>query len=349
MSITFVLRPATALSRTSSRTQCGYAGQPQGEFAVPIKPNTMAVKGSTPLLPHEDFDSASTYSPDFAPKPVPRAVRDAPFADSRSGAATMNCHRPLATCSAFAAALLLATAAAAERQSFTADYSVTLYGLPVANGTFTSTFVTDGTVSVEGSMRSAGLARLFDSTGGNTAVAARIGSNGLEPSAFRAEYTSGRRQNAVSVRFSQGDVAAVDYRHAPRERRASWVPVTDSHLRAVTDPLTALLIRASSPAEVCNRTVSGFDGWMRANLRLQTVSTGPLQGHQGTGAVCTGSFEPVAGYYADSRDVRYMRDRSDIRITFAPLGNTGVYAPISASATTRIGTLHITAGPIRRN
>jgi hypothetical protein len=250
-----------------------------------------------------------------------------------------------AACSLLLAVAMAAPAAAAER--FTADYSVTLLGLPVASATFTSTFGADGSVTVEGSMRGAGLARLLDSTRGRTAASGHIGSNGIEPRSFRAEYSSSRRQNGVSMRFTGRDVSSLEHQRPPRQRRPTWVPVTQNHLRSVVDPLTASLVRASSPEEVCDRTISGFDGWMRANLRLRPISTGPVRGREGVGAVCSASFEPVAGYYSDSRDVRYMRDRSEIRVTFAPLGDTGVYAPVHASAGTRIGTIHITAGPIR--
>jgi hypothetical protein len=258
----------------------------------------------------------------------------------------MKFFRPVA-CSLLLAACWAAPAAAEKK--FSADYSVTLFGLPVASASFTSTFAGDGSVTVEGSMRSAGLARLLDSTRGNTVARARIGSDEVEPTSFRAEYASGRRQNGVTMRFSNGDVTALEHSRPQRPRRSNWVPITQSHLRSVVDPLTATMVRASSPEEVCNRTISGFDGWMRADLRLRPVSTGPIRGHQGIGAVCAASFQPVAGYYSDSRDIRHIRDRGEIRITFAPLGDTGVYAPVHASAGTRIGTLHITAGPIRTN
>jgi hypothetical protein len=260
----------------------------------------------------------------------------------------MNVLRPLA-CSSLLLAAVLATPAVAEPRSFTADYAVTLLGLPVARATFTSTFPGDGSVAVRGSVRSAGLARLFDSTRGNTSTAGRIGSDGVEPHRFEAEYVSGRRQQGVSVRFANGNVASTDYHRPQRPRQRDWVHVTDQHLRSVVDPLSATLIRASSAEEVCSRTVSVYDGWMRADLRLEPVSTGPVEGYGGTGAVCSGRFNPVAGYNSGSRDMRYMREQSNIRITFAPLGDTGLFAPVRASVGTRIGTIHVAATQIRTN
>ncbi len=39
----------------------------------------------------------------------------------------------------------------------------------------------------------------------------------------------------------------------------------------------------------------------------------------------------------------FLKNRSRILISFAPLGTTGVYAPIRVSATTEIGTLVVKA------
>lgn len=250
----------------------------------------------------------------------------------------------------FGAALAaLSLPAAAETRSYTADYTATFLGIPVARATFTSTIARDGGLEMRGALQSAGLARVFSSTSGNANLSAQINGRGVEPRNFQVEYNSGGRLDGVAIRFQSGSAVAVNHRRPEPDRRSSYVPITPEHLRSVTDPLSATLVRASSPGDVCNRRLRVFDGWLRADIQLRPVSTGPLPRHEGEGAVCAGSFTPVAGFNADSRDVRHMRDSGDISITFAPLGDTELYAPVDASIGTRVGTVRISAGPLRIN
>lgn len=248
-----------------------------------------------------------------------------------------------------AALIVSALPAAAETRSYTADYTATFIGIPVARATFTSTIEKDGGLEMRGSLQSAGLARFFSSTSGNANLSARIDGQGVAPRTFQVAFRSGGRPDGVAISFQSGSAVAVNHQRPEPERRATYVPIAPEHLRAVTDPLSATLVRASSPGEVCNRRLSIFDGWMRADIQLRPVSTGPLPQHEGEGAVCAGSFTPVAGFNSDNRDMRHMRDSGDISITFAPLGDTDLYAPVDATIGTRVGTVRISAGPLRIN
>jgi len=239
--------------------------------------------------------------------------------------------------------------AAADTRSYTADYTATFLGIPVARATFTSTIARDGGLEMRGSLQSAGLARVFSRTSGNANLSAQLNGRGVEPRNFQVEFNSGGRPDGVAIRFQSGSAVAVNHRRPEPDRRSTYIPITSEHLRSVMDPLSATLVRASSAGEVCNRRLSVFDGWLRADIQLRPVSTGPLLLHEGEGAVCAGSFTPVAGFNADSRDMRHMRDSGDISITFAPLGDTELYAPVEASIGTRVGTVRISAGPLRIN
>lgn len=239
--------------------------------------------------------------------------------------------------------------AAAETRSYTADYTATFLGIPVARATFTSTIANDGGLEMRGSWQSAGLARVFSRTSGNANLSARVNGRRVEPQNFQVAFNSGGRPDGVAIRFQEGSAVAVNHRRPEPDRRSTYIPITPEHLRSVVDPLSATLVRASSPGEVCNRRLSVFDGWLRADIQLRPVSTGPLPRHEGEGAVCAGSFAPVAGFNADSRDMRHMRDSGDISITYAPLGDTELYAPVDASIGTRVGVVRISAGPLRIN
>lgn len=233
-------------------------------------------------------------------------------------------------------ALLSPAAAAAQPQSFRADYSVTLLGLPVASARFTSTF-TDRDFRVEGSLSSSGLARLIDDTSGTTKVEGRIGRDGVEPQTFSSAYKSGKKHSRTSISYSGDTVSSVSNTPEPR-RGKNWVEVRPDHLKAALDPISSTLIRTSDPERVCNRTVQVFDGELRADLKLIPHSTA-----QDGRVVCDARFVPVAGYRKGRRQIEYLENQSRITITFAQLGDTGFYTPVDASVGTQIGTLRITA------
>lgn len=230
-----------------------------------------------------------------------------------------------------------ASSAAAETRAFRADYSVTLLGLPVARASFDSRFE-GGRFRIEGSLSSSGIARLFDDTDGTTRVEGVIRDGNVRPGAFSANYVSGRKKGSTAIRFSGGTVESVAI-HPPEKRDPkTWVAVSAEHLKAALDPLSATLIVATKPTEVCNRTIPFFDGELRADLKLA-----PASEPNDERVTCSVRFEPVAGYRAGRKQIEYLKNRSRISITFAPLPGAGVYTPVDASVGTQIGTLRIQA------
>lgn len=231
--------------------------------------------------------------------------------------------------------------AAAETRAFRADYTVTLLGLPVARARFDSTF-SGGRFRIEGSLSSTGLARIFDDTEGTTSVEGVIEGDGVRPAAFDADYVSGRKKGRTAIRFAGGDVESVVNQPQKTRDPRSWVAVSQAHLKAALDPLSSALVVAKRPEEVCGRTIRFFDGELRADLKLAPVR-GADSKLDGARVTCTASFVPVAGYRKGRKQIEYLKDRSRIAVTFAPLSGTGLYTPVDASVGTRIGTLRILA------
>ncbi|MBN9270654.1 MAG: DUF3108 domain-containing protein, partial [Mesorhizobium sp.] len=106
-----------------------------------------------------------------------------------------------------------------------------------------------------------------------------------------------------------------------------------------------------SPDKVCGRTVKIYDGEMRANLTLTYQSKGTISvpGYKGDTVTCRLAFEPVSGYRKGRKALEFLKNRSRILVTFAPVGKTGVYAPIRASVGTQIGPLTISARRFEAN
>ncbi len=226
-------------------------------------------------------------------------------------------------------------------QTFEGVYVISFLGMQVARSTFVSTFSGDD-VSIKGRISSAGVGALVDSTTGSSNFTGRLGKHGVVPSNFTTTYTSGKKKKSTTIGFSGGNVVKTVNVPPPR-KRAKWVPLGAGDLRAVSDPISATLIRADKPADVCKRTIKVYDGEMRADIRLGLMSTGKVPGHGPEAVTCSAKFVPIGGYRPDSSSLDYLKNRSKIVISFAPLGDTGVYAPVRASIGTKVGTVTVVA------
>ena len=246
---------------------------------------------------------------------------------------------------ALAAAAGPAGAAASKgSKTFRGEYTVSILGLTVAKSSFT-TRLTGDRFLIEGSLAAAGLAELFDDTKGTTTVSGVFFDESAWPRVFRTRYVSGKKEQFTEINFSRGSVTRTVNVPPLKKRGSNWVGVSERDLRAVTDPISATLIRAPSLAEVCKRRIRAFDGEMRADLVLSHSATRKVSvaGYSGPAVTCTARFVPVSGYRKGRKAIDYLKDRSAITITFAELGKTGIYAPVRATVGTQIGTLTIAA------
>jgi hypothetical protein len=236
-----------------------------------------------------------------------------------------------------------ATAQADGGQHFSADYTVSLFGLTLAHTHFTSTI--DGqTFSIKGSIASAGVARIIDDTKGTTSVSGQLTPSGAEPQTFLVAYTSGKKKKRTAIAFSDGRVTHTE-NIPPLKKKKNWVPLGPDDLKSVTDPLSLTLVKADSSRAVCGHTLKYYDGELRADIKLSYAGTAPysVPGYTGKAIVCNAHFVPVAGYRTTNSALKYLRDKSKMKISFVPMGTTGIYAPIAASIGTKIGTVEVRA------
>ena len=234
---------------------------------------------------------------------------------------------------------ILAPASAAQAETFRSSYTISYLGLPVARSQFTSSFE-GNRFSVEGSFSSAGLASIFDSTEGEARISGRFVGNRTQPDRYEIAYSEGGKKKRTSLVFSGGNVVRTQ-NIPPVKLRKDRVDLKASDLRAVADPLSATLVRAGSLQEVCRRTLHLFDGEIRADLQLSFDGKDEWNGSEAI--TCRARFVPVAGYRRGKKAIEYLRHESRISITFAALKRTGVYAPVSASVGTQVGTITINA------
>lgn len=241
-------------------------------------------------------------------------------------------------------ASIAATEPALAEQRFRGDYTVSLWGLTIGRSTFRSAF--DGErFEIEGTVSSAGLARVFDSTRGSVSVSGRTDGGEIQPDTYRMSYTEGRRSKSFEIDFAGSRVSRTEITPKPRPRGGNWIPLDMADLSRVTDPLSSSLVKADGFDGVCSKTLRVYDGQSRMDLQLARAGRGPVEvdGYSGDAVICTARFVPKSGYREGDSSIEFLKERGDIRIAFAPLGETGLYAPVRASIDTKIGTVTVRA------
>lgn len=249
--------------------------------------------------------------------------------------------RVLHTISALCAALWLVQPAAAAEQ-FRSSYTVSVLGLKVASSSFQTTLDKDA-LTIRGSLRSSGLVRLFDDTTGNTTVTARLGKKGVEPGGYDVRYVSGRKKKHTAIRFAGGVARATN--SPPLKKKGNYIELKPGDLKGVWDPMTALILRAETPAMVCGRTIRVFDGETRADLKLLPAGRVPFstKGFKGDAVRCKVKFIPVSGYRAGKQQIDYLAKRARMEVLFAPMGTGDLWAPVRGTVGTKIGPVKIYA------
>jgi len=236
----------------------------------------------------------------------------------------------------------LATPAQADTPSYRGEFTITYLGLPVASIDFNSR-VDGDRYSVDGKVSSAGLGAFFYDTRGTLTANGIIGER-MQSESFRAQYKYDGKPTLVDIGFKGGNVVKV-VNEPPLKKRKNWVPIQPEDMKSVVDPLAATLVKADKLKDVCSGGARMFDGELRADLKLSFVETGKMsvKGFDGPTVTCGLKFTPVAGYRKGRKSLEYLATKSRINVTFAQIGETGVYAPIYATIGTQIGTITVRA------
>lgn len=232
----------------------------------------------------------------------------------------------------------------ADAPVYRGEFTLSYLGLTIARMNFDSRIDKDS-YSIKGEVSSAGLGAFFYDTRGMLAATGRFAGSRVQAESFRAEYRYDGKPTLVDIRFSGGNVTKVVNDPPLKKRGKDWVPIEPDDLRSVVDPVAATLVKADRLEDVCKGSARMFDGELRADLSLSFVKTGKMsvKGFEGPTATCRMKFTPAAGYRKGRRALEYLRTKSRIMVTFAEIGKTRVYAPISATIGTQIGTITVRA------
>jgi hypothetical protein len=238
-------------------------------------------------------------------------------------------------------ALLSPALSQAEELTSETRYRVAIGGLPIARADF-KTEVKDRHFSIEGDINSAGLAALMTTISAQANVSGQVGNNRLEVARYTLYYKRGRKSHVYDVVYHDGNVTSTKTTPEPR-RPDNWIPVTESDLRSVLDPISGLIFPAT--ANICAQTLPIYDGETRMDLKLSPRGSRPFttDGFKGNTVVCGVRFTPKSGYKKNRDDFEYLRNSDDMEIWFAKSDSMNIYAPVYVRIPTKYGTVTITA------
>jgi Protein of unknown function (DUF3108) len=231
-----------------------------------------------------------------------------------------------------------------------AEYTAYLAGLPIGKGTWTVD-IDDLQFSASASGGTTGLIRVFAGGQGTTTARGNL-LNGGQPAASTYAATIKTAHKTDEVHLTVNNGAAQDIRvDPPVDNDPERVPMTDALRQGIVDPVTASLIRMPGTGElvgsqVCQRSVSIFDGRLRYDLQLAFKRFEKVKadkGYAGPVVVCAVYFTPVAGYIPSRATVKYLTEMRDMEVWMAPIAGTRVLAPYRFQAPTPIGTARLEA------
>jgi hypothetical protein len=153
----------------------------------------------------------------------------------------------------------------------------------------------------------------------------------------------------VKMTFEDGNVKELAASDPPPSR--DRVPLAATHRQGVVDPLTALFVPAADTADglgeaACQRVLPIFDGRRRYDIRLafKRMDKGKAdKGYVGPLAVCSMTFQPIAGHRADSSLTKFLSEGREMELALAPLAGTRLLAPFRVTVTHMLGNLVIQA------
>lgn len=243
-------------------------------------------------------------------------------------------------------ALLISTTTAlsaqAQNASLHANIELSLRGIGI--GTLKHGITVSGdTYRVSGDVKTNTLISLVADTSASISASGMIKDNRVIPVAHALEHARGSKKGFTRINFSKNMVKKVKA-HKPIKYKPTAIKVTDSHLKRVVDPVSALVVSVKKGEEengnaICKRRIRIFDGKERYDVALSYVGVKKekTDGFSGNVFTCKARYIPVAGHRPEKENVQKLQANDTIRVSLARVGDTSVYALYGFEATTQAG------------
>lgn len=176
---------------------------------------------------------------------------------------------------------------------------------------------------------------------GTSRSSGAIASADPRPAGYTFDYKSSSKAGSVKMGFSGNKITSINLQ-PPSEPHPDAVPLQESHLVGVLDPLTAAMAVSRNTANPCARKIEIFDGKQRFDLvlsfrRQQKIVEKQPTGHPGFAFVCRVRYTPVAGYKLN-RATEQMSESTGIELALRPIPTANVLVPYQVTIPTQWGT-----------
>jgi hypothetical protein len=226
-----------------------------------------------------------------------------------------------------------------------ASYDVAFNGIKVGAFDFTST-QQGGAYTLNGNSQ---LSLLFGAIKwrGDAQASGKVASGVPKPQAFSFTYQGGKKAGSTKVAYS-GDTITQVLHDPPKEPKEGTVPVQPAHLKAVLDPMSAVMaLTKGTDGNPCARRIPVYDGKVRFDLLLSPRGTVQLteqkpSGQPGTGYVCRVKYVPISGHKADE-ETKYMSGSDGIEVILRPIPSANAFVPYKVTIPTMAGPATLTA------
>lgn len=235
--------------------------------------------------------------------------------------------RPIAPI--LALTLLAGQAGAAAELAARHDYALSIAGIEIGEATLDLTGDGDSyALSIDGGYRF-----LFWSGAARITSAGERAGDALSPRRYRSRLVSSTREVTTAIDFDEAGVARADFRSEPPfdpDEFGDRVPVEQSQLSDVRDPVSAFLIPAKTAAGACKALLKVFSGVARFDVQLSAGPPGPAP-------ACASDYRPISGHRRESGEVDRLSD-DGLELSLFEIA-PGLWAPRRVGFRTRFGTL----------
>ncbi|MEO0546205.1 MAG: DUF3108 domain-containing protein [Pseudomonadota bacterium] len=220
--------------------------------------------------------------------------------------------------------------------------NVSFMGIGVAQ--MQNSYAIDGSrYSVSGSVKTNPLISIVSSTKASFRSNGVLNGSSLLPTQHELTFSQKRKKGRLALLFANGNVTKQEV--LPKKRfKKGQVPLVPAHLKAVLDPVSALIFpvtqaKVGDGNSVCNRTVPVYDGNNRLNLKFsyKASHTVRAKGFNGPAFVCSVRYQPIAGHRPERKNTKFMVANRDMEVTMARLGNSNAYGLFAFRVKTRRG------------
>ncbi|MDZ4792371.1 MAG: DUF3108 domain-containing protein [Hyphomicrobiales bacterium] len=178
-----------------------------------------------------------------------------------------------------------------------------------------------------------------------------VTAGGPRPSAYSFAYQTSDKKEQIDLKFTSNTVSQITL-NPPRRSSSKQIPITQTHLQNVLDPLSAVVQLSQARTQkqkssACDKRLQIFDGKARYDLVFSSKGTKQLDesGYKGVAYVCRVKYVPIAGHKAGKKDDEneLAAANDNIEIWMIPVPDADIFIPYYISVPTSVGKATMTA------